>query len=163
LKRVPIDGGGAVEICRLQGGNFGASWTVNDQILFATQHGVFTVVSSGGRPQKIVALKPGEAAHGPQLLPDRDHVLLTVTSATGPYRWDKAQIIVQPLSSGARTVLIEGGADGRYLNPGHIVYAVGTALLAVAADVRSFRILGTPVPILEGVRRAGAPANLTAA
>ena len=93
--------------------------------------------------------------HGPQLLPDGDHVLLTITTATGADRWDKAQVIAQSLSSGARTVLIEEGADGRYLDTGHIIYAVGTTLFAVAADVRSLRILGAPVTIVRGCPSLG--------
>ena len=149
LKRIPVDGGVAVTICRWpaasSAGNFGASWTADNQILFATLEGVFRVSADGGTPQKIVRLNAGEIVHGPQLLPDGDHVLLTITTATGADRWDKAQVIAQSLSSDARTVLIEKGADGRYLDTGHVIYAVGTTLFAVAADVQSLRILGTPV------------------
>ena len=167
LKRIPVDGGAAVTICRSPdgspAGNFGASWGADNQILFATKEGVFRVAANGGTPQKIVDLKAGETVHGPQMLPDGDHLLLTVTAATGADRWDKAHIIAQSLSSGARTVLIEAGADGRYLDTGHIVYAVGTTLFAVPADVQSLRILGTPVTIVQGVRRSPVPGVNTAA
>jgi len=166
LKRIPVDGGVAVTICRSPAGspagNFGASWTADNQVLFATTEGVFRVSANGGTPQKIVDLKAGEAVHGPHMLPDGDHLLLTVTTATGADRWDKAHIIAQSLSSGARTVLIEGGADGRYLDTGHIIYAVGTTLFAVPTDVQSLRILGAPVTIVRGVRRAAVPAVNTA-
>ena len=166
LKRIPVDGGVAVTICRWpaapSAGNFGASWTADNQILFATLDGVFRVSADGGTPQKIVRLNAGEIVHGPQLLPDGDHVLLTITTATGADRWDKAQVIAQSLSSDARTVLIEKGADGRYLDTGHIIYAVGTTLFAVAADVESLRILGTPVTLLRDVRRSVIPAVNTA-
>ena len=176
LKRIPVDGGVAVTICQSPAegvlvpgpngspaGNFGASWTADNQILFATREGVFRVSANGGTPQRIVEPKAGETVHGPQMLPDGDHLLLTVTTATGADRWDKAQIIAQSLSSGARTVLIEGGADGRYLDTGHIIYAVGTTLFAVPADVRALRILGAPVTILRGVRRAAAQAAVNTA
>ena len=166
LKRIPVDGGVAVTICRWPAGspasNFGASWTADNQILFATLEGVFRVSADGGTPQKIVRLNAGETVHGPQLLPDGDHVLLTITTATGADRWDKAQVIAQSLSSDARTVLIEKGADGRYLDTGHIIYAVGTTLFAVAADVQSLRILGAPVIMLRDVRRSATPAVTTA-
>jgi Tol biopolymer transport system component len=163
LKRIPVDGGVAVTICQSPAVNFGASWTADNQVVFATGEGVFRVAADGGPPKKIVSLKAGETVHGPQMLPDGDHLLLTVTTATGTDRWDKAQIIVQSVSSGARTVLIEGGADGRYLDTGHIIYAVGTTLFAVLADVQSLRVLGTPVTILRGVQRAATPAANTAA
>ena len=166
LKRIPVDGGVAVTICRWPAGspagNFGASWTADNQILFATPEGVFRVSADGGTPQKIVRLNAGETVHGPQLLPDGDHVLLTITTATGADCWDKAQVIAQSLSSDARTVLIEKGADGRYLDTGHIIYAVGTTLFAVAADVQSLRILGAPVTMLRDVRRSVTPAVNTA-
>jgi Tol biopolymer transport system component len=165
LKRIPVDGGVAVTICRWPGSsalNFGASWTADNQILFATPEGVFRVSAAGGTPQKIVRLNAGETVHGPQLLPDGEHVLLTITTATGADRWDKAQVIAQSLSSDARTVLVEKGADGRYLDTGHIIYAVGTTLFAVAADVHSLRILGAPVTMLRDVRRSVIPAVNTA-
>ena len=149
-------------MARITGRNFGASWTADNQILFATPEGVFRVSADGGTPQKIVRLNAGETVHGPQLLPDGDHVLLTITTATGADRWDKAQVIAQSLSSDARTVLIERGADGRYLDTGHIIYAVGTTLFAVPADVQSLRILGAPVTMLRGVRRSAIPAVNTA-
>jgi serine/threonine protein kinase len=154
LKRIPVEGGAAVTISPLLGATFGASWTGNDQILFAVPDGVFRVAATGGTPQKLVDLKEGEAAYGPQLLPDGDHLLLTVTTAKGAGRWDQAHIIAQSLSSGARTELINPGADGRYLDTGHIVYAVGTTLFAVPADVHALRILGPPVIMVRGVARS---------
>ena len=166
LKRIPVDGGAAVTICRFAGRITGRQLRRKldrrQSDPFCNPEGVFRVSANGGTPQKIVDLKAGETVYGPQMLPDGDHLLLTVTTATGADRWDKAQIIAQSLSSGARTVLIEGGADGRYLDTGHIIYAVGTTLFAVPADVRSLRILGTPVAIVRGVRRAAVPAANTA-
>jgi eukaryotic-like serine/threonine-protein kinase len=166
LKKIPVDGGAAVTIspwpAESRAGNFGASWTIDDQILFATTDGVFQVPSKGGTLRKIVATRPGEVLYGPQMLPDGDHLLLTVTTATGPDRWDKGLIIAQSLSSGARTVIVEGGSDARYLETGHIVYAVGTTLYAVPVDIRSFRTLGPPVSVLRNIGRAVIPAVNTA-
>ena len=36
----------------------------------------------------------------------------------GPNRWDQAQVVVQSLSSGRRTVLMQGGSDARYVPTG---------------------------------------------
>jgi hypothetical protein len=41
---------------------------------------------------------------------------------------DEAQIVAHSLSSGTRKMLIAGGADGRYMETGHIVYVRGTTL-----------------------------------
>ena len=165
LKKVPVDGGAAVTVARSPAspfGNFGASWTADDQILFGTTEGVFTISANGGTPTKIIDPRPGETLYGPQMLPDGDHLLLTVTTATGIDRWDKARIIGQSRSSGTRTVLVEGGADGRYLDTGHIVYAAGTTLFAVPVDIRSLRTLGPPVTVLRDVGRSPVPAVNTA-
>jgi eukaryotic-like serine/threonine-protein kinase len=158
LKRVPVDGGAAVTVCRSPARNFGATWTADDHILFAAAEGVFRVSAKGGTPQRIIDGRPGETLYGPQMLPDNDHVLLTVTTSTGPDRWDEAHVVAQSLSSGARTVLIEAGADARFIDTGHIVYAVGTTLFAITVDVRSLRTLGPPVTVLRGIRRSPVPA-----
>ena len=164
LKKIPVDGGAPVTIATAgsTGGNFGASWTTDDQVLFATGDGVFRVSSNGGTPQKVVAAGDGEHLHGPQLLPDGDHVLLTVTTANGPSRWDQAQIIAHSLSSGRRTVLVDHGADGRYLEPGQIVYAIGNTLFAVPLNLRTMQVAGPPATVLANVRRAATPAVNTA-
>ena len=153
LKRVPVDGGAAVTICPVPNVNFGATWTADNQILFATTEGVFRVSANGGTPQKVIGGRPGETLYGPQLLPDGDHVLLTVTTSTGAGRWDEAQVVAQSLSSGARSVLVEAGADARFVDTGHIVYAVGTTLFAVPVDVGSLRTTGPPMTVLRGIRR----------
>lgn len=62
--------------------------------------------------------------------------------------------MVQSLKSGERKVLIEAGSDARYVPTGHLVYALGSTLLAVPFDVKKLQVTGGPVPILEGVRRA---------
>src|SRR5262249_18196029 len=60
----------------------------------------------------------------------------------------------QSLSSGTRSVLVEGASDGRYLSTGHIVYAVGLTLFAVPTDVQALRILGSPVAMVKDVQHS---------
>ena len=45
----------------------------------------------------------------PRLLPDGDSVLFSVTTATGPTRWDQAQIVVQPGVNA--TIYFNGNVD----------------------------------------------------
>ena len=63
------------------------------------------------------------------------------------------------LASGERKVLIQGGSDARYVPTGHLVYAIGGSLFAVAFDVERLEVRSGPVPILEGVRRADASSS----
>src|SRR5215813_1215094 len=139
LKKIAITGGAAVTVSEVDF-PFSASWTAEDQILLAVpQKGILRVSAKGGKPETLIAAKAGEVMRGPQLLPDRDHVLFTVSAqtTTGGVKTtfgDKAQIVAQSLKSGERKTLIEGGVDARYVPTGHLVYALGSTLLAVPFD-----------------------------
>ncbi len=73
---------------------------------------------------------------------------------TGPNRWDQAQIVVQSLSSGKRTVVVEGGSDARYLPSGHIVYALRDSIFGVAFDPNQMKVTSGAVPLVQGVQRS---------
>ena len=55
------------------------------------------------------------------------------------------------LRTGMSKVLIRGGSDAHYVPTGHLIYAVAGTLRAVAFDLRRLEVVGTPVPVLEGV------------
>src|SRR5712692_2954169 len=89
------------------------------------------------------------------MLPGGQSVLFTLATGIGPNVWDTAQIVVQSLKSGERKTLVSGGSDARYLPTGHIVYASAGVVFAVRFDLRRLAIVGGPVPVIEGVGRAG--------
>ncbi len=128
------------------------TWS-GDAILFGQPTGILRVPASGGKPQVLFATKSGEVAADPQMLPDEETVMFAVATAGSPDAWDKARIVAQSLTSGGRKTLIEGGADGRYLPTGHLVYVVGGVLFAVPFDPRRLEVTGAPASIVEGVRR----------
>jgi eukaryotic-like serine/threonine-protein kinase len=153
LKRIAITGGASVTICDASN-LYGASWDSEGHIFIGQgRAGILRVSSSGGKPETVVTMKPGEIAHGPQVLPGSDAVLFTLSTSASASGWDSAQVVVQSLKSGDRKVLLEGGSDARYLPTGHIVYALGSTLLAVPFDVKNLQVTGGPVPVIEGVRR----------
>src|SRR5262249_4458932 len=82
-------------------------------------------------------------------------------TADGADRWDKAKIVVESLKSHGRKVLIEGGAGGRYVPTGQIMYAVGTTIFVVPFDAAKLTVTGGPAPVIENVGRA--PGNVTGA
>jgi serine/threonine protein kinase/Tol biopolymer transport system component len=158
IKKIALTGGASVTICDAQV-IFGADWTRDDQIFFAAVGaGLQHVSANGGKPDTVIQVKAGEETHGPQLLPDGDTLLFTFgksgQSGLSLDRWDKAQIVIQSLKTGTRKVLIEGGSDAHYLATGHVVYALGSTVLAVPFDVKNLRLTGGPVPMIEGVYRA---------
>jgi serine/threonine-protein kinase len=154
LKRIRTSGGAAFVICAATP-SFGASWGADNTILFGQATGVMRVSANGGTPHLVIPAKEGELVFGPQLLPDGDSVLFSVTTASGVRRWDAAQIVVQSLSSGAaRKRVLQGGNDARYVHTGHLVYAVGDALFAVPFDLGRGETRGSPVFVVEGIVRA---------
>ena len=80
----------------------GISWALDDTILFGQSDGILRVSANGGTPELIIPATEGEQMDGPQLLPDGESVLFSVTTATGTTRWDQAQIVVQSLATGER-------------------------------------------------------------
>ena len=59
-----------------------------------------------------------ELAASPQLLPDGDSLLFTLaTAGAGQDAWDRARIVVQNLTSGERTTVVNGASEGRYFLP----------------------------------------------
>ncbi len=154
LKRIALSGGAPVVIGPAAN-PYAASWEADDTILFGQPEGILRVPAAGGTPEEIIAAADGERMSSPQLMPDGDAVLFSVTDSD----WDPAQVVVQSLSSGTRTVLVEGGSDARYLPTGHLVYALEDGLFAVAFDADRLAVRGGPVSMVQGVMRAGTSAS----
>ena len=153
LKKVALSGGAAVTLAEATQ-PFGASWGADDTILLGQgSQGIIQVAGAGGTPDVLVSVEPPTEAHQPQMLPGGEAVLYTLGTG-GPRGWDAAQIVVEQVATGERTVVIEGGSDARYLPTGHLVYALGDTLLAVPFDVDRLDVTGGPVPLVEGVSRA---------
>jgi hypothetical protein len=111
------------------------------------------VSSGGGAPALIAAIKDGEQADSPQLLPGGTHVLFTLATGTARDRWNHAHVVAQSLTSGERKTLMIGGSAARYVPTGHLVYAVGGSLFARSFDVARLQVNETAVPIVVGVGR----------
>ena len=153
LKKVSLSGGVPVTLSEIPAIGWGASWGADDMILYDQPEGIMRVPGQGGATEVLIPLQDGERAHGPQMLPGGNWVLFTVRSA-GVASWDEAQVVVQSVATGERTVLIDGARDGRYLRTGHLVYLLNNALFAVPFDLDSRDVRGGAVPLIEGVRRA---------
>jgi len=155
LKKIAATGGTAVTLCPADN-PYGISWGSDDAIVFGQgRKGVMRVSANGSAPEVLVQAKDGEVMHGPQVLPGGRAVLFTLaTSGAGPDQWDKANIVVQSLTTGERRTVVQGGSDARYVPTGHLVYAISGTVFAVPFDVRRLAVKGGAVPLVEGVRRA---------
>jgi Tol biopolymer transport system component/predicted Ser/Thr protein kinase len=150
LRRIAVNGGAAVTICRAVN-PWGMTWGVDGLVFGQGNQGILRVSPNGGQPEVLLTAKSGELVAHPQVLPGAEAVLFTVAKA--PNAWDKAQIAVQVLKTGARKTLIDGGSAARYLPTGHIVYAVSGSLFAAPFDLRRLEVTAGPAPVVEGVMR----------
>src|SRR6185437_7361551 len=80
------------------------------------------------------------------------------TLATSAFRWDDAQIVVRSLVTGEQKVLINDGADGRYVSTGHLVFVRRGVLMAAPFDLARLELISGPVAMINGVMQA---ANMT--
>ena len=152
LKKVSILGGPPVTLSDLPSLPTGASWGADDTIILGfLDEGLYRVSGGGGELELLVALdrERGETAYRfPELLPGGEAVLFTVfTSANA----EQAKIVAVFLATGERQDLVSGGTGARYVPTGHLVYGLSGTLRAVAFDVESLEVRGTPVPVLQGV------------
>jgi serine/threonine-protein kinase len=148
LKKVPVTGGPAVLVARLDSFERGATWTADGTIIFSTQAtpaGLQRVSANGGTP--AVLTRPdrarGEGNHWwPESLPGGRVILFTVTPATGGF--DAASIAILDLRSGKSTILMRGGGHAQYMSSGHLVYAAAGTLRAVGFDTTRLMVIGAP-------------------
>jgi serine/threonine-protein kinase len=160
LKKIAVTGGASVTLCPLPSAVFGMNWGEDGIVFGQGTDGIMKVSENGSKPELLVSLETGELAHGPQILPGGDAILYTVSTGQGTDLWDKAKIYVQRLKESGggtrgRKLVVDGGADGRYVSTGHIVYAYQGTLFAIPFDLKQLQVKGGPAPVVEGVRRAG--------
>ena len=154
LQKVPLAGGPAVPLCDAAA-IFGASWGSDDTIVFATARngGLWRVSAAGGTPQALTTPQEGEFSHRlPHVLPGGKAVIFTISK--GAQRWADTQVVVRSLETGQQTVLIEGGADGRYVPTGHLVYVRLGTLMAAPFDPDRLAVTGGATGLVDNVMQA---------
>ena len=138
----------------LTGGARGASWGLDDTIIFAqgvAGTGLLRGPAAGGEPGVLTTpdAEQGETNHWwPEILPGGEAVLFTIVRGEGA---GDMEIAVLDLATRARTVLVPGGSNPRYALTGHIIYGADGRLWAVPFDVDRLEVTGDPVPVLENV------------
>lgn len=126
------------------------SWT-GDQILVGQARAVLQVLANGGAVQTLVTIDQaaGDWVQSPHLIDDGRAVLFTLR--TDERDWNRSNIVAQDLASGLRTLLVQGGTDGRALPGGLLIYARENALFAVKFDERQRETSGPTVPLERDV------------
>ncbi len=153
LKKVSLSGGAPVTLANVRATALGASWGIDDMVVYAQPDGIWQVPGAGGTPELLVPVDEGKHLHGPQMLPGGEWVLFSQKELERG--WNDGEIVAESVSTGERTLLIQGGRDGRYLSTGHLVYVRDNVLLAVGFDAGSRQVAGEPIALAEGVAQAG--------
>ncbi len=146
LRKMPVEGGASQRICSAVEIR-GASWGPADRIVFATGTlGMWEVSANGGSPRRIIdpnARKGEISLTLPEMLPSGDVLFTNLQGAGG-------QIEALSLSTGARRPLVEG-IRPHYTRSGHLLFSRGTSLLAAPFDLRTLRLTGPPVSVIENL------------
>ena len=64
------------------------------------------------------------------------------------------RIEVLTIRNGERKILVQDGADARYVPTGHLIFGRAGTLLAVPFDAASFAVAGAPVVLLDDVMQS---------
>jgi serine/threonine-protein kinase len=154
LRKIPLQGGGAVSLCDTATLERGASWGEDGAIIAnLDNYHLFRVPANGGEPQVIG--KPEQ--HGertwrwPQVLPGGKSVLFTGAVAASAAAFNSANIEVLSLKSGRVKLIRRGGSFGRYLPSGHLIYFHQGTLYGVSFDLERLETRGATVPLLEDI------------
>jgi serine/threonine-protein kinase len=147
LIKVPVRGGTVVPLASRSDRACGAAWGPDGTIVYATTEGLYRVSADGG-DSRVLAVPDrarGESVYAwPQFLPDGGSILLTVVSATANVA---PEVLRLDLTTLERRRILTGGAAARYVATGHLLYALGSRLLAVPFDLASGTVRGDAVPL----------------
>jgi serine/threonine-protein kinase len=145
LRKVSSRGGASEPIVpNLTTRHTGAVWNSDGTIVFGTTVGLYRVPDSGGEAELLVA--PNRERNErmlawPDRVPDSNSLLVTVLAA-GPD--EVAHIAAFDLGTRTLRYVLNGGTAARYSPTGHLVFARGGVLSAIAFDRRSAETRGSP-------------------
>ena len=150
LKTVDLTGGPSQTVSAVQYG-YGGTWNDDDVIVFGSRTGLLQVPAAGGEPTPVTMVDDasGQSVHGwPQFLPDGEHVLFFAQPRPG----QEGAVYVTSLQPGATpSLLLRTSGLAWYAEPGYLLFARGTSLMAQPFDVARLSVTGDPVRVADEV------------
>jgi serine/threonine protein kinase/Tol biopolymer transport system component len=154
LRKVPVEGGLAVDLAELTEDPMGASWAPDGKIYLGSEKGGLQWVPSEGGALREITTRDSTRESGyrlPRVLPGGRALLFT----TMPHVFGlMARVEAVSLEDGERKVVVEDAADGRYLPTGHLVFVRQGVLMAAPFDPTRLELLAPPIPVVEGISQA---------
>jgi Tol biopolymer transport system component len=157
LLKVAVKGGPPVVVCDLPARPVGICWGPDGRIIFGTLDaaggGLWRVPAEGGKLERLTTVDASkDVTHRlPHLLPGGKAVVFTVMPSQFGV---EARIELLSLETGKRTVLIEDGADARYVPTGHLVFVRRGTLMAAPFSLARLQTTGPAVTVNAGLMQA---------
>jgi eukaryotic-like serine/threonine-protein kinase len=149
LKRTDLDGGSPLELCDVGSDPRGGTWNQAGVILFArdTASGLSQVSASGGAPDAVLDLAPGDNSYRwPSFLPDGRRFLFHIRARNG------RSIHLGSLGSrGFRRVLTDAPYSAVYADPGYLLTVRDRTLFAYPFDENALPITGDGLRLADNV------------
>ncbi|HEU5179322.1 MAG TPA: protein kinase [Candidatus Polarisedimenticolia bacterium] len=154
LKKVDLAGSPSVTLCDASGGRSG-SWNPDGVILFAptAMSGIEQVSSAGGKPEPVTQLdeKKGETTHRwVSFLPDGRHFLYMAGSHSEGMRSETNAVYLGELGTDTKQLLLRVRSNAVVAGDS-LLYVRDRILMGQKLDLRTFRLIGEPKPLAEGV------------
>ena len=154
LNKIEARGGPVVPLCEATDGR-GGTWNDAGIIIFqrAWSEGLMKVPAGGGTPEPVTTLDKDrfDVAHRwPQFLPDGRHFLFYVVSTTNPVTSEHSGIYVGSLDSNESRLLLQSESRALYAR-GHLLYRVGSTLMAHPFDASNQRFTADSTPLATDI------------
>jgi eukaryotic-like serine/threonine-protein kinase len=151
LKRINLPNGSSEIVCDAPQSE-GASWSKNNVILFSHQNSLFRVSASGGTPQRVTQVQPGQEAHRwPWFLPDGNHFLFLDDSN----RTETHRLRIGSLDSSETHELLSSFISNMSYAREHVFFVRAGTLMAQQLDQKTFRLTGSPISVAEQIAGSG--------
>ena len=159
LHKVAAKGGIPDLLCDVNEVPYGICWGSDGKIVFGTsQSGLQCTSAEGGKPVTLAKFDSSKELplRLPYLLPEGRALVFTTMPYSGSV---EAQVELLSLETGKREVIIQDGADARYVPTGHLVFVRRGTLMAAPFDLDQLKITGSAVSVISGLMQALNPAS----
>jgi len=154
LNKIEARGGPVIPLCDATDGR-GGSWSTTGTIIFqrAWSEGLMQVPARGGTPEPLTTMNKDlfHVAHRwPHFLPDGHHFLFYVVSTTSPETSEYTGLYIGSLEGDEPKLLLNSESRAVYAQ-GHLLYRVGSTLMAHPFDPAPQRFTGDPDPVATDI------------
>jgi serine/threonine protein kinase len=154
LNKVESRGGPVIELCDAMEGR-GGSWSQDGIIIFQRDwsESLMKIAAGGGSPEPLTSLNAErqELLHRwPAFLPDGRHFIFYVACTTNPGEHESSGIYLGSLDSSETRMLLRGESRALY-SKGHLLYRIGSTLMAHPFDLSTNMLAGDPRPVATDI------------